>query len=56
MTHCWYVDPNEKTLEVFVLSDGAYKIGPAFADEESVTAPPFEAHTFALSLLWDGGT
>ncbi len=51
--HCWYVDPIEKTLEVFVLSDGAYKIGPTFADSDPVTAVPFEAHTFSLGLLWD---
>ena len=53
--HCWYVDPTDKTLEVFILSDGAYKIGPAFADNGPVSAPPFEAHTFDLSLLWDAG-
>ncbi len=51
--HCWYVDPNEKTLEVFILSDGAYKIGPAFADSDPVAAVPFEVHTFSLGLLWD---
>ena len=51
--HCWYVDPIEKTLEVFILDQGTYKIGPTFTDSAPVTAPPFEAHTFALSLLWD---
>ena len=52
--HCWFVDPIEKTLEVFILADGAYKIGPTFTDSAAVIAPPFEAHTFDLSLLWDG--
>ena len=51
--HCWYVDPIEKTLEVFILSDGAYKIGPTFADNAPVTAPPFDAHNFDLNVLWD---
>ena len=51
--HCWFVDPIEKTLEVFILDNGTYKIGPTFTDSAPVTAPPFEAHTFPLSLLWD---
>lgn len=51
--HCWYVDPIDKTLEVFILAEGAYKVGPAFADNDRVTAPPFEAHTFDLGLLWE---
>ena len=51
--HCWYVDPIEKNLEVFILSDGAYKIGPTFSDSDPVTASPFEVHTFDLSLLWE---
>ena len=51
--HCWYVDPIEKALEVFILSNGAYMVGPSFTDNAAVTAPPFEAHTFDLSLLWE---
>ena len=51
--HCWFVDPIEQTLEVFILAEGAYKIGPAFTGNAPVTAPPFEAHTFDLSLLWE---
>ena len=51
--HCWYVNPIAKTLEVFILSDGAYKIGPTFIDNDPVTAPPFEMHTFDLAVLWD---
>ena len=35
--HCWYVDPIEKTLEAFILSEGAYKIGPDFADSDLVS-------------------
>ncbi len=53
--HCWYVDPLEKTLEVFILSDSVYTLGPAFADNAQVTAPPFEAHTFDLDVLWERG-
>ena len=50
--HCWLLDPTEKTLEVFILANGTYTIGPAFVDNNPVTAPPFEAHTFDLGLLW----
>jgi Uma2 family endonuclease len=50
--HCWYVDPTEKTLEVFILSGSDYIVGPAFAANDPVTAPPFEIHTFDLGILW----
>ena len=53
--HCWYVDPADKSLEVFILAGAAYTAGPKFFDGEAVTAPPFEVHTFDLSLLWDTG-
>jgi Uma2 family endonuclease len=53
--HCWYVDPLERTLEVFILSGTTYTIGPTFADNAPVTAPPFEAHTFELGVLWEEG-
>jgi Uma2 family endonuclease len=53
--HCWFVDPIERTLEVFILTDGAYKIGPSFTDNAPVCAPPFEAHTFDLDVLWFPG-
>jgi Uma2 family endonuclease len=52
VAHCWYVDPLERTLEVFILSNGVYILGPAFTDNAAVTAPPFEAHTFDLGVLW----
>jgi len=50
--HCWYVDPLAKTLEVFALTDGKWLIAATFKDADPVTAPPFEAHTFALNVLW----
>ena len=53
VNHCWYIDPNDKTLEVFILSDGTYKVGPTFVDSGPVAAPPFEAFTFDLSVLWN---
>ena len=50
--HAWYVDPDAHTLEVFALSGEKWLIAAAFKDADPVTAPPFEAHTFALDLLW----
>ena len=51
--HCWYVDPIAQSLEVFILSNASYLVGPTFTGADPVIAPPFESHTFDLSLLWD---
>lgn len=53
VSHCWYVDPDAKTLEVMALDGAHWKIIAAFKDADAVTAPPFEAHTFALNRLWE---
>jgi Uma2 family endonuclease len=50
--HAWYVDPHAKTLEAFQLATGKWMLAATFADAAPVTAPPFEAHTFALDVLW----
>ena len=50
--HAWYVDPLAKTLEVFALENGRWVLAATVADADPVSAPPFEAHTFALSALW----
>jgi Uma2 family endonuclease len=50
--HCWYVDPIARTLEVLALSVGKWVIMATFKDGDAVTAPPFEAHTFSLDVLW----
>lgn len=50
--HCWYVDPLAKTLEVFALTNSKWLIAATFKDADPVNAPPFEAHTFALNVLW----
>ncbi len=50
--HCWYVDPNARTLEVFELSAGKWLLAATFKDAEPVTAQPFEALTFPLDVLW----
>ncbi len=50
--HCWYVDPLAKTLEVFALQGDKWLLAATFKNADAVTAPPFEAHTFSLGVLW----
>lgn len=50
--HAWYVDPDPQTLEVFARSGAAWLLAATFKDTDPVAAPPFEAHTFALDVLW----
>jgi Uma2 family endonuclease len=50
--HSWYVDPIARTMEVFALAGDKWLLAATFKDDDAVTAPPFEAHTFALDQLW----
>ena len=50
--HCWYVDPQLQTLEVFARQGDKWLLSATFKDADPVTAPPFEVHTFALDVLW----
>ena len=52
--HCWYVDPIARTLEVLALTGDKWLLAATFKNADAVTAPPFEAHTFALDVLWVG--
>ena len=52
VAHCWYVDPVAKTLEVFERQGDKWLLTATFKDADPVTAPPFEAHTFPLDVLW----
>ena len=49
--HCWYVDPLARTLEVFALTGAKWTIAATFKNDDPVTAPPFEVHTFGLDVL-----
>jgi Uma2 family endonuclease len=48
----WYVDPNQQTMEVFALTGDKWLLAATFKDADPVCAGPFEAHTFALDVLW----
>jgi Uma2 family endonuclease len=50
--HCWYIDPIDKTLEVFARQGDKWLLDATFKDSDPVAAPPFEVHTFALDVLW----
>jgi Uma2 family endonuclease len=53
--HCWYVDPLARTLEVLTLTGGKWLLAATFKNGDAVNAPPFEAHTFSLDVLWAPG-
>ena len=50
--HLWLVDPRDQSLEVFTRQDQNWLLIHTFFDDQQVSAPPFEALTFSLGLLW----
>lgn len=52
VNHLWFVDPRVKSLEVFAREDRNWLLTHTFFDDEEVCAPPFDALTFKLGLLW----
>ncbi len=50
--HLWFVDPGDRTLEAFVLRDGAWTLIAALKDDEEVRVAPFDAIAFSLAVLW----
>lgn len=50
--HLWYVDPRAKSLEVFARRDKDWLLTHTFFENEDVSAPPFDAITFKLGVLW----
>jgi hypothetical protein len=52
VNYLWYIEPLSQTLEVFRRVERQYLLSPAFVGHSKVCAPPFEAITFDLGLLW----
>jgi Uma2 family endonuclease len=52
VAHLWFVDPDARTLEAFVLNGGAWTLAATLTDDAEVRLPPFEAAPFPLSALW----
>ena len=52
VNHLWLLDPRSRLLEVFVRQDKGWLLTHSIAGRDNVSAPPFEAITFSLGLLW----
>ena len=52
VAHLWLVDPAEKTLEAYKLTDKGWLLGGAYGDDGEVAIAPFDAVPFPLSDLW----
>ena len=52
VTHCWLVDPDLKTLEVFENRDGKWLLLTVLENDALVSQPPFDAIAFNLASLW----
>jgi Uma2 family endonuclease len=50
--HLWLLDPRVRLLETFALADGKWKLLETFTDTDEVSAPPFDAVSFSLDVLW----
>jgi hypothetical protein len=50
--HYWLADPRIHSLEVHKRQDKDWLLTHTFFDSDEVSAPPFEAITFPLGLLW----
>lgn len=50
--HLWFVDPIERTLEVFRLEGSFYSVVATHSGDDRVRAEPFEAIELELAALW----
>jgi Uma2 family endonuclease len=50
--HLWFVNPTERTLEVYRLSGDLYAHVETFEDDAVVRAEPFDAVALRLAVLW----
>ncbi len=48
----WIIDPGARTLEVFVLIDGSWRIEATYAQSDRARAVPFDAIELDLGALW----
>jgi len=52
VSYVWLLDPDLRTLEVFVLDKGYWRLESVFQNSDVVSAVPFDATGFSLADLW----
>ena len=52
VAHCWLLDPELRTLEVYELREGHWLLHASYRDDARVSAPPFAAVEIELGGLW----
>lgn len=52
VAHLWLLDPRVKLLEAFALAADKWLLVASYRDRDDVSAPPFEAISFSLNVLW----
>jgi Uma2 family endonuclease len=52
VAYAWLVDPEARTLEVFSLQEGYWRLECAFKESDEIRATPFDAIAFSLAALW----
>jgi Uma2 family endonuclease len=50
--YLWLVDPRQQMLEAFRLVEGDWSLAGTWRSGDQVSAPPFDAISFALTDLW----
>jgi Uma2 family endonuclease len=50
--HVWLVDPTPKTLEIYRLDGGGWRLEATHEGDTTVNAPPFDAAALDLTRLW----
>ncbi len=53
VTEYWLVDPEEKTIEVFRLKEGAYELAVRLGFGDHLTSPLFPGLSLPVSALWE---
>lgn len=54
VSHVWFVEPRDRTLEVLERAGDRWTIVDHFHDDAKVRARPFDAIELDLAILWEG--
>jgi len=53
LPYLWLVDPLEKTLEIFKLDAGGWRLMTVYSEDDKVRAEPFQEIEIKLNNLWE---